>query len=181
MLIEMKQHPVGQGGLFYGVLHYGDKKTFRWIYDCGSDDRKELSRQIWKLPKEKINALFLSHMHRDHVNGFDELLKRVKKIDQVILPYLDDYDKLATLADYESHGALTDSIWEMVTNPGEWFIRKGVGNVIFVLHGDRDRDLYDDRGDIVPIDPLDAGRREGEPSLQWSIPLRTTARIKIRR
>lgn len=175
MLIEMTQHPVGQGGLFYGVLYYGDKRDFRWVYDCGSNDRKELGRQIGKLPKEKIDALFLSHMHRDHVNGFDELLKRVKKIDQVILPYLDEYDQLAVLADYASHGPLTTDIIEMVTNPGEWLTRRGVERVILVLHEDRDRDVYVDGRDIDPTDP---DRRAAEFSWQWSLSLRRTARAR---
>ena len=161
MLIKMKQHPVGQGGFFYGEL-YDDDETFRWIYDCGSDNKKELSREIRKIPKnKKINALYLSHMHRDHVNGFNELIKRVE-IDRIVLPYLDEYDKLAAIADYESRNALTDDVREMIINPGRWFTEKGAGKVTFVLP-------ENSSGDAPPlVGRLDPDPDDGRLQLNWS-------------
>ena len=164
MLIEMTQHPVGQGGFFCGAI-YHDRKTFRWIYDCGSNNKKELSRQIKKLPKKKIDALFLSHMHRDHVNGFDELIKRVE-IDRVILPYLDEYDKLSILADYESRDALTDDVIQMVSNPGEWFVEKGARRVTLVLNEKNEDD------DLGTGDIIEPERSEEDLLLDWRPPLR---------
>ena len=118
MFVEMIQHPVGQGGFFYGVLHYGDNKTFRWVYDCGSNDEEELCREINNIPTDKkIDILYMSHMHKDHINGFDELRKKVK-IDRVVLPYFDEYEKLAILANYASKGQLTNNVRNFVVNPG---------------------------------------------------------------
>ena len=168
MLIKMKQHPVGQGGFFYGEL-YHDDKTFRWIYDCGSDNKKELSREIRKIPRnEKIDVLYLSHIHRDHVNGFDELTKRVE-IDRVVLPYLDEYDKIFAIADYESRNALTDDVREMIINPGRWFVENGAGRVTLILpSGSEDDDPRLGR-------PLDPDREEGRLRLDWSPALREVA------
>ena len=172
MLIKMKQHPVGQGGFFYGEL-YHDDKTFRWIYDCGSDNKKELSREIRKIPRnEKIDVLYLSHIHRDHVNGFNELTKRVE-IDRVVLPYLDEYDKLSAIADCESRNALTDDVREMIINPGRWFVENGAGRVTLVLPaGSEDDDPRLGR-------PLDLDREEGRLQLNWSPALREVADEKF--
>ena len=64
MCVEMTQHPVGQGGLFYGVLRHVNGEH-RWMYDCGSFDKKELHREIDLISNRcnhRINEFYLSHL-----------------------------------------------------------------------------------------------------------------------
>ena len=78
--------PVGQGAFY---LEQFDKKTFGKdviiVYDCGSlTDVNLVEEEIRKHLREgeKIDAVFLSHLHADHINGLPYLLKYcdVKKI-----------------------------------------------------------------------------------------------------
>lgn len=174
MRVRMTQHPVGQGGLFYGSLHHRDGE-FKWIYDCGSTDSTELRREIDNISTQcngAVDALYLSHFHKDHIVGIDYLTK-VKKIefDDVIVPYLNDIERLATLADHElNEDNLSDSIKEFIMTPEKFFLERGFSRVIMVDHvrdGD-DRDLFSISG--LPDDPGGAAstrdlRRDDEPSV----------------
>lgn len=68
--------PVGQGAFYYE--HFGECETstgkvINVVYDCGSStDVKIVEQQIERnfSRKEKINALVISHLHEDHINGF---------------------------------------------------------------------------------------------------------------
>jgi len=85
---------------FYPVEHgafYSEKlfDIFRIIYDCGSSSNLSyLTTCINKYVKkdEEIDALFISHLHKDHISGLPELLKRAK-VKSIILPYMDDSEK----------------------------------------------------------------------------------------
>lgn len=78
---------VGQG-LFY----IGEVNNFRFIYDCGSQSRSFLSDAISR-HKSNFELLILSHLHSDHVNGIEELLKE-SKINIVIIPYYSPIERL---------------------------------------------------------------------------------------
>ena len=139
MCVKMTQHPVGQGGLFYGVLRHVNGEH-KWMYDCGSFDSKELHREIdliSDLCNHKINEFYLSHFHVDHKNGFDYLtnVNRVK-VDDVIIPYLDVYEKIATLAEHKINGyEVNAEIVEFVMTPEKFFFERRVDRVIIVRRG----------------------------------------------
>lgn len=76
--MELKRFicPVGQGGL--AIEHIGDYSV---VYDCGSVSSPYMvSKSIDRLSHEVnlVNILFISHFDRDHVNGIEYLLNRVK-------------------------------------------------------------------------------------------------------
>lgn len=101
-LIRMTRtfHPVGQGAFYSEKLICNDE-MFNVIYDCGSFNKKELSYNLSIYPVININILFISHFHNDHINGIKELSKN-RKIDTVIIPYLDPIDKLILIGRYYS-------------------------------------------------------------------------------
>ncbi len=79
--------PVGQGAFYYERLA---GKSF--VYDCGTaSDKEYLSREIKNAfaEGEEIEAIFLSHMHKDHYSGLFDLLKRCK-VRRLYLPLLSD-------------------------------------------------------------------------------------------
>lgn len=96
-------HPIGQGG-FYTETLMTDldeitnkcQKEYTVVYDCGGNSQKSmelyLKKYLHKNPdgsKMKIDAVFISHLHADHVNGLEYLLKNAD-VRLLILPQLDE-------------------------------------------------------------------------------------------
>ena len=80
-------HPVGQGAFYTEVFQDKDDTCFVVVYDCGTetgnramdkpleDQITEFKRSIGSNPK--IDILFISHFHADHINGLNSLLNNV--------------------------------------------------------------------------------------------------------
>ena len=90
--------PVGQGAFYYE--HFGECETstgkvINVVYDCGSStDVKIVEQQIERnfSRKEKINALVISHLHEDHINGIPYLL-RYCNVEKVYFPQIASENK----------------------------------------------------------------------------------------
>ncbi|SEN81247.1 hypothetical protein SAMN02990966_00169 [Rhodospirillales bacterium URHD0017] len=162
MRVKMVQHAVGQGGLFCGELTMG-AKPLRWIYDCGSNQPGELSREITAVAAGgNIDLLFLSHLDSDHICGIDKLLL-AGNVREVVLPYLSETVLLASIARDSARGALTGTFIEAVGDLAGWFGSRGVETITFVNGSDED-----DGGDgpILPGEP--GGDGEGEIRTKWT-------------
>lgn len=78
--------PVGQGAFYHECFKQKDMHdNINIVYDCGSStDVRIVEREIRNSFQtgETIDALFISHLHEDHVNGIPYLLKycNVKRI-----------------------------------------------------------------------------------------------------
>lgn len=87
-------HPIGQGA-FYSEKHIvSDNKTITIVYDCGSETftdsilKKKVNASLFeKRSTNKIDILFISHFHEDHINGIKYLNPRI-----IIIPMLSDDD-----------------------------------------------------------------------------------------
>ena len=87
-------HPVGQGGFYTETLSTG-KQEATFVYDCGGFDNKTKMKieEYLKsfLPKEKtkkrIEAVFISHLHADHINGLQYLLDNAE-VKYLFLPQI---------------------------------------------------------------------------------------------
>lgn len=89
-------HSIGQGAFYTEVF-----KGLNVVYDCGSStDINILIKEIKATfdEKEKIDLLFISHFHEDHINGIDFLLDYCD-IKYVLLPLQQEIDKVYTLID----------------------------------------------------------------------------------
>ena len=87
-------HPVGQGAFYSEVFTIDGEVEFVVVYDCGTESgAKTLSKTVSTfmeiLPESHrtIDVLFLSHLHRDHINGLDALLTDVT-IKKTVIPLL---------------------------------------------------------------------------------------------
>lgn len=111
MIMEMIRtfHPVGQGAFYSEKFKTWNGNTFTIVYDCGSDalnknqnkhEREKVKAKIkTAFPKDsRINILFISHFHADHINGI-ELLKD-HEIKTVILPELTPEAKILLKIEY---------------------------------------------------------------------------------
>lgn len=82
--------PVGQGAFYSETFACEGHPTFNMIYDCGSLKNVELvNQQIRRnyVQGEVIDAVFLSHLDGDHINGLPYLL-RYCNVKNIFLPLL---------------------------------------------------------------------------------------------
>ena len=122
-------------------------------------DEKNLVHEIDKISelcRGKINALYLSHFHADHYNGIKYLMNDMDvKVDDIIIPYFDDYEKIATLVEHHMDGIeITQDIFNFIMNPQEVFFALGFTRVIII---DRERD---DEGIESSATSPDSGKPE---------------------
>ena len=159
MHVTRMQYPIGQGCFHAGSIREEDAvnhddRAFHYVYDCGSDDRKALGEAIdnYKNQVSHVDALFVSHLDNDHVNGLDSLLS-VVKVDTVYVPYVNEVVLVLELIQAELDGALSVSLTEASMDPGNWFRSRGVRRVVGV------RESPDD-GAPEPVDDDDRGGPE---------------------
>jgi hypothetical protein len=106
--LERYFYPVGHGLCCRESFISDNGKEFNLVYDCGSlfsyrerYPRKFISRRIEQYFKDvKIDVLYISHFHKDHIN----LLSYIEKskgcsIKNIVLPYLTKEDLLLTVID----------------------------------------------------------------------------------
>jgi len=161
MQVKMMQHAVGQGGMFSGELDTG-RRPLRWVYDCGSNQRDALLREINTIADGgKIDLLFLSHLDSDHISGVDQFLAQIN-VGEVVLPYLNERTLLATMARDASLGSLNGLFVEAANDLAGWFGSRGVETVTFVSGGD------DDEGGTSPMLPFEPGGGEGDCWAKWT-------------
>ncbi len=134
-------HPVGQGGFYTETLESdSDKHTV--VYDCGGSSKKSMEEYLKKyLHKDssgnrmEIDAVFISHLHADHINGLEYLLNNAN-VHLLILPQLTEEMK-----------------WEaLVFNYCHHADGRAVNQFILGLYGDNGRN-YDTR--IVHVNPAE--------------------------
>jgi len=133
---EQIQYPVGQGGLHLTQIALGrrsDRERLSIVYDCGGQgNRKALDQNIEflrrRLDRTKdgryiIDLLVLSHLHLDHINGFERLTDGGVVVSRLIIPYYDETNRDLLVAQAASAGASdTDlaRIMSAIADPAGW-------------------------------------------------------------
>ena len=87
--------PVGQGAFYCEKFILGNE-NINIVYDCGTNSeikklKKVIDRNFYE--GEIIHALFISHLHNDHVNGIEYLIKRCK-VKNIFFPLMTENDKI---------------------------------------------------------------------------------------
>lgn len=132
-------HAVGQGLFYSGLINKKGSGTFSFVYDCGTesskrflrreiDDFKALLPHVRNGNKKKIDLLVISHMHDDHVNGLEYLLKDVE-VDTVVMPYTDQTIRFLARAESIGDEPFLSSFY---MDPVEWFSLNGVHRVMLL-------------------------------------------------
>lgn len=91
-------HPVGQGGFYSETLKYGSDEI-NVIYDCGGNDKTAMTYYLDNYYPNKtraIDAVFISHLHDDHINGLEHLLKNYN-VKYLFLPQMTSDEQLEVL------------------------------------------------------------------------------------
>ncbi|WP_313180896.1 MBL fold metallo-hydrolase [Lacrimispora sp.] len=86
MFMERTINAIGQGAFYTEQFCNGIKV----VYDCGSTTSLKLLQKAIDSRFEddsKIDLVFISHFHSDHINGLPYLLQKCK-VDKMVVPYL---------------------------------------------------------------------------------------------
>jgi len=126
-----------------------DGGTLHYVYDCGARSISHLEPIVSDYAKglPRIDALFVSHLDGDHVDGLDTLLARLD-VTTVYLPYLSLAERLLRVMEAEANDRrLTASFIQASFEPAQWFGSRGVERIVLVRNGG----LPDETG--VPSEP----------------------------
>lgn len=107
--------PVGQGAFYTEQFENG----VNVVYDCGSStSRSAIERQIECTfdEGEEIQAVFISHLHEDHINGLPYLLSRCH-VKALYLPFLTDEEILLTRLIARLENTESEFFSEMLVDP----------------------------------------------------------------
>lgn len=116
--------PVGQGA-FYCECFEGNKRNIHVVYDCGSSTSvKYVEKEIKNNLQEDdiIDALFISHLDKDHVNGIPFLLSYCK-VKKIYFPLISSANK-KILKIYYSINSISGFVAEFLENP-----RRAIGSL----------------------------------------------------
>ena len=109
------QFPVGQGCFHACHLKRVDDgpqaaREFRFVYDCRATKQSAISEAIdyYRVENARVDALFISHLHKDHVSDIDRLLGAVQ-VDTVYISYLDNLLPVLDVIEADLEGALSGS------------------------------------------------------------------------
>ncbi len=152
------QYPVGQGCFHAGCVKLHDGRSnetpeFNYVYDCGATRQNVVKEAIdfYRIGHRHVDALFVSHLHEDHVGGIDRLLGAVS-VGAVYIPYSDDLLPVLDVIEADLEGVLTASYVEAKIDPESWFGRRGVSRVVRVM-SHPGGDVPPDEDGIGPVEP----------------------------
>lgn len=102
-------HKVGQGLFYTGEISNREgENSFNFIYDCGSNSPASYRNDAidkylvgYHDMKKPIDLVVVSHLHIDHVNGFNKLLPRISA-NTIIMPYINPIERIIMAIEYIS-------------------------------------------------------------------------------
>lgn len=155
------QFPVGQGGFHLGALWCTRRPpvfhqaALTYVYDCGSLHAEPRDREVRRAERwtkdRAIDLLFLSHLHRDHVNGLPRLLQGWRgKAQTIVLPYLDEVERVLVFAQSLATRGIpadreeADFFVDLIDHPATALSQRfGPDRIIFVRGGSGEPELPD--------------------------------------
>lgn len=135
---EYNFHGIGEGLFVTGLIEKNGQR-FRYVYDCGSHNKKPLNDGIQQFKTqlqdgEKINLLVISHLHKDHFNGIFNLLKdKHIRVGLLVMPYLYEFIINESIIDYVVDYDEDDDIKEyrkFINSPEHWLFEHGVDTIL---------------------------------------------------
>ena len=142
--INFKFRAVGQGAFYTGILKHDNGNQFSFVYDCGTHSSRqyvdrEIDSFVAEIGKQKLDILFISHFHEDHINKIGELLNKTGGAKYAILPYLTPDELLVAYIDGSLSGGDSETLL-FIQNPVQYLLDRKVEKIIFI-HPSDDGDL----------------------------------------
>jgi len=150
---------VGQG-LFYSGKISNDNEEAYIVYDCGMGHKpaKKLlnSALCAAFPRKNthLNMLVISHFDSDHVDGLSELMKRISRIDLVVMPYMTAEERVLLACMDENREIVYR---QFLSNPMQFFEQRDVevGRYVFLTHTEDNGGENDDFPPRMPDFPME--------------------------
>lgn len=147
--------PVGQGA-FYVEQFTSCNPRINLVFDCGSStDEQILHDSIDNVFQkgETIHAVFISHLHDDHINGLEYLLSNYN-VEKIYFPLLDCVEKTLTLLHYLSLKAshsTNDFFFKFVNDPYSYVDGKRPKSEIFYVspYDSESREYRQQYGELI--------------------------------
>jgi hypothetical protein len=158
--------PVGQGCFYTGAIgddHEPWHRRFRFVYDCGSSTSKDAIETACTNFSDgcagaPLDALVISHLDADHVNGLDALISLMSPTQRVFLPYLSPVERFLSALKFSSEDP---SYYEFLSDPVYFLESRGVREVVFVTGGGNDD--HPEEGNEPPANPDEPKTPPGKP------------------
>lgn len=164
--IDFKFRAVGQGAFYTGIFKHQNGNQFSFVYDCGTDSThqyidQEITNFVSETNNQKIDILFISHFHRDHINKIGDLLNQTGGAKLAILTYLNLDELILAYTDVSLSGGDLDT-FAFIQDPINFLLERNVEQIIFIhpsdekgLNGNNEPDLKDPDFDIFLSDEFD--------------------------
>lgn len=155
--IDLKFRAVGQGAFYTGIFRHQNGNQFSFVYDCGSYSSRryidhEISNFVSESDGKKIDFLFISHFHADHVNKIGELLRSAGGAEFAILPYLTPEELLLAYIDVRKSGSDPDTL-SFIQNPTGFLLERNVNEIIYIHPSDESGSNENSNPNINDPDP----------------------------
>lgn len=139
-------HSVGQGAFYTEVFN-----GFTVVFDCGSDRNKDLVEAEINNTFEKdtrIDAVFISHLHDDHVNGLEYLLRHCH-VQRLFLPLLTPEEKILLQVHNSFSGSDSDFIMNLIFEPKKTIDTRFKGTSVYLVPRSEEKD---DNSELKEVD-----------------------------
>lgn len=155
--IDFKFRAVGQGAFYTGIFKHQNGKQFTFVYDCGSHSSRqyidqEISDFTAESNEEKIDILFISHFHSDHINKITELLNETGGAKMAILPYLTPEELVLAYTDVSVSGGDPETL-AFIQNPTRFLLERKVEKIIYIHPSDDNISNTNDEPNLKDPDP----------------------------
>lgn len=144
--IDFKFRAVGQGAFYTGIFKHQNGNQFSFVYDCGTHSSRQYIEQeiinfVSETSNKKIDILFISHFHSDHINKISNLLNQTGGAKLAILPYL-NLDELILAYMDVSISESDPETFAFIQDPINFLLERKVEQIIFI-HPTDEKDSND--------------------------------------
>lgn len=132
MRAECQFAKAGQGLFYNGFLVDKNGHTFSFVYDCGTSGASsilsESVREYKSFIKKRLDVLFISHFHNDHISHVPKLIENLE-LNWVVLPNVVPEIRLLLAARIEGIETNSELIF-LYNDPSKYFAERGAKRVI---------------------------------------------------
>ncbi|KUJ63867.1 hypothetical protein AR687_01380 [Flavobacteriaceae bacterium CRH] len=153
--IDFRFRAVGQGAFYTAIFKHQNGKQFSFVYDCGTHSSRqyinqEINNFVTETSNEKIDILFISHFHDDHINKISDLLNQTGGAKQAILPYLTPDELLLAYIEVSLSGGDPETL-AFIRDPTAFLVERKVEHIIYI-HPDDEQDS-EENNEPIRTDP----------------------------